>query len=240
MVFSTIAQIAQVIGVSSALMTPVAMPTTCQLNKAPVINITPITKKIQYDMSKTSAQLTAMKSDTISPYGLNIDTTTGGLRHDQPSMEYEIKYDILTNTRNQTFCISYNQIDISIKLQPKIYIAKEYNVGKCGKMVLGHEKKHVTTDRWVTEKYAKKMGKAVQQALKSTSVSGPFPVARLEEIQEAMSQYIQSATDTVKLQMTNEMNIRQQHVDTLEEYERVSAYCTESAQKVFEQQQKSR
>lgn len=221
-------------------MTPVALPATCQLNQAPVINITPITKKIEYDMSKTSAELSAVKSNTISPYGLNIDTTTGGLRHDQPVMTYEVKYHILTDTQTQTFCISYSEIDIKIKLQPKIYIAKEYNVGECGRMVLGHEKKHVTTDRWVTDKYAKKMGIAVKNALKNSSVNGPFPVDRLAQIQEAMTNHIQAATDTVKLQMTNEMNIRQQHVDSLEEYERVSAYCTESAKKVFEKREKAK
>lgn len=235
MVFSTIAQI---IGVSAGLMTPVALPVTCNITQPPIINISPTTDPIQYDTSKTSAELTAMKSNTISPYGLNVDQTTGGLRQDKPTIETKIKFGILTDPNTQTFCMSYAQIDINIKLQPKIYIAQEYNTGECGRMVLGHEKKHVTTDRWVINKYSNKMGQAILGAVNSAKVIGPFPVSKLEETKELMQNHIISSLDSVKLVMMNEMNIRQQHVDSLEEYERVGQYCQESAETVFKKKYK--
>lgn len=231
--------IIQVMAVSAGLMvTPVAMPTSCHLSKAPVININPITNDIQYDTSKTSAELTAIKSNTISPYGLNVDQTTGGLRQDKPSMTYQMKYHVVTDPNTQTFCMSYAQINVDIKLQPKIFIAKEYNVGECGKMVRGHEKKHVTTDRWVINKYAKQMGLAVQNAVNSAGIIGPFPTSRIEEMQKVMGKHITSALDSVQLAMKNEMNIRQQHVDTLQEYDRVSQYCKGSAKAVFKKKNK--
>lgn len=143
----------------------IASSPACAITQAPIININQQTKPIQYDHSKSSAELTAMKSDTISPYGLNVDTATGGLRHDRPQMLARVETNNLYNKETQNFCMSYSTITIGILLQPKIYIAKEFNNGECGKMVLEHEKKHVTTDRWVMNKYTALIGGRLQRWL---------------------------------------------------------------------------
>lgn len=206
---------------------------TCTINQAPIINIVPQTKEIEYDGTKTSAQLTAVKSDTVSPYGLGVDTTTGGLRHDQPRMLLSITTNNIVNKKTQTFCMSYATITVGILLQPRIYLAKEFNSGQCGKMVLGHEKKHVTTDRWVMNKYSKQMGLAIQQLVNSSGVIGPLPVAQMEQAQTMMNQRIDNAIHATVEQMKQEMHIRQGHVDSLEEYERVNQYCIKEGEAAF-------
>ena len=214
-------------------------PTTCPISKAPIINVRPQTKPIQYDKTKTSAQLSSLKSNTISPYGLGVDQTTGGLRHDQPTMSTQMKFNILTNPQTQTICLSYDTINVDIQLQPKIYIAKEFNTGRCAREVLEHEKKHVNVDRKVINKYTRLMGLAIQKAVNSVGAVGPFPVSRSEELQKMMSGHIESALASVQLSMTNEMNTRQQQVDSLEEYERVGQYCEKASQRAFKAQQKA-
>ena len=213
---------------------------TCRISEPPVISISPETDPIKYDISKTSEQLSALKTNTISPYGLDVDTATGGMRRDKANIEYVIKYHILTNNVGQTSCMSYANIDLKIQLRPKIYIAQEYNTGECGKMVLGHEKKHVTTDRWVTNKYSKKLGKAIQHTVNSVKVVGPFPSNRKAEVQTLMKERIKQTVNNVMTQMNQEMSIRQKHVDSLEEYERVSQYCKNSAAMVFKKRQEKK
>ena len=231
MIFNTIAQ---VLAVGSSLMvTPVALPGVCNVNVAPVINVRPITKAIEYDKTKSSAELTAMSSNTISPYGLNVDQATGGLRHDQPITKIDVKYHYLENPQTGTFCMAYNEINVDIILQPKIYIATEYALGRCGVEVMNHEKKHVHVDRLVINKYSREMGLSIQKAVNALNVVGPFPVSRAKEMQQTMFDHIHSALKSTELLMVNEMNQRQQAVDSLEEYERVGSHCEFAKERVF-------
>jgi len=213
------------------LLQPVAQPVTCRVTKAPIINIRPITKEIAFDFSKTSAELNQITSNTISPYGASVDQTTGGLRHDKPVTQVITTFHALTERRTQSMCLSYDTITLTILLRPKIYIAKEFNRGRCGREVMKHEKKHVHVDRYVINKYSKQMGKAVQKAVNQAGVIGPFSANRAKEFQEMMFQNIQSAISSIELAMMNEMNSRQQQVDSLEEYERVGQYCEKAGER---------
>ena len=208
-------------------------PTTCPISKAPIINVRPQTKAIEYDKTKTSAQLNQLKSNTISPYGLNVDQTTGGLRHDRPTIKMNATFNITQNPQTGSTCMSYNTINVDIQLQPKIYIAKEFNRGRCGREVLEHEKKHVHVDRVVMNKYTKKMGIAIQNAVNNAGVIGPFQSGRTEEFQKRMFDNVKSALTSIELSMQNEMNIEQQKIDSLEEYERVGKHCEKASQRVL-------
>lgn len=236
MIFTSLAQMATASGL--LMVSPVALPLQCQITTAPIINIRPNTKAIEYDVEKTSAELSQLKSNTISPYGLNVDQTTGGLRHDQPTMRTNLKFNVAQDPDSQTICMSYNTIDVDIQLQPKIYVAKEFNHGMCSLKVLEHEKKHVTVDRQVINKYTKLMGKAVQKAVNEAGVIGPYPQERLPDLQTMMTSHINNAITSVELMMTNEMNNLQQQVDSLDEYNRVNKYCTKSTQRALESRQK--
>ncbi len=237
MILSTLAQIAGITG--TLLTTPVASPVTCTINQAAIINIRPQTKEIQYDLEKTSIELGQLQSNTISPYGLNVDQTTGGLRHDQPIIKTVLKYNVVEDPRTQTICMSYHTINVDIQLQPKIYIAKEFNKGRCAREVIKHEKKHVTVDRKVINKYSKAMGKAIEKAVNEAGVVGPFPASRSAEMQQMMGSHIENALSSIKLYMTNEMNNLQQQVDSLEEYESVNQYCERASKKAYQNKQKA-
>lgn len=241
MIFSTISQIAQVVGMSGALMTtPVGLPVQCRINKAPRINIRPQTKAIQYDLDTPSAELTAKGSNTISPYGIEADTITGGLRHDHPLTKTSLSYHYIKDPRSQTICMAYNEITLEVILQPKIYIAEEFNRGRCAVEVLEHEKKHVKVDRQVINKYTKLMGKAIQQTVNQVGIVGPFPISREENMKKMMSSNIQNAISSVELAMLNEMNYLQQQVDSRAEYDRIGQYCESASKRVIKNRERTK
>lgn len=216
-----------------AIFTLAAAPVQqCVLPEAPVINIKPTTANIQYDFSKTDAELTAMKSNTISPYGIGVDLVTKGLRHDKPEMNYNITFGTSQNPKNGTFCVWYKQIDVNIKLAPKIFIAKGYNKGECGQFILDHEKKHVLIDRKVMNKYSKMMGQSIQNAVNLAGAQGPYNLTQINEIRGGMQRHIESAIDSVLLLMKNEMNQQQQAIDSKEEYDEGSKVCRELTKEV--------
>ena len=241
MLLSNIIQtIGAIASVSAPTATPVALTMECRVTQAPKVNVRPFTANIQYDKSKTAAQLTQLKSNTISPYGLGTDQITGGLRHDQPTIETSMKFNIIQDPNTDSVCLTYDTINVDIKLKPTIYIAREFNTGRCAREVLAHEKKHVYVDRTMINKYSKQMGTAIQNAVNQAGALGPFPTARMAEIQKKMGANIQSAIDSVMLSLTNEMNLQQQQVDSREEYDRVGQYCEKSSKRAFKNQKRLR
>jgi hypothetical protein len=142
-------------------------------------------------------------------------------------------FNILQDPRTGSTCMTYDTIHVDILLQPKIYIAKEFNYGRCGREVLEHEKKHVHVDRVIMNKYTKQMGIAIQNAVNNAGAIGPFQSQRTEEFQQKMFDNLKSALGSIELAMQNEMNREQQKVDSLEEYERVGQYCKKASKRVF-------
>lgn len=64
----------------------------------------------------------------------------------------------------------------------------------------------------------------------SSGVIGPLPISQMEQARALMNQRIENAIASTVEQMQQEMKIRQSHVDSLEEYERVNQYCTEAGE----------
>ncbi len=199
--------------------------TKCAVNVAPVVSVRPESSVVRYDFSKTMAQLTAMRSDTVSPYAPGTETVTQGLRSDRPVIEASVGASALINRQRGIFCMTYGKIDISIKLAPVIYVASERPSGGCRNAILDHEKKHVRVDREMMNKYARKIGEAVQNAVNEVGVVGPLNLEKQEEARQFMTRHVQSAIQSMELPLYNEMRARQSAIDSLEEYERVNWFC---------------
>lgn len=197
----------------------------CTVPKAPVISINPVSRPVKYDFSRSSKQLTGQKSNTVSPYAPDADTTTGGLRHDQPTMKFGVQWGYVEYPTEKAVCLWYDSVTVDIELKPQIFIAKEYSKGPCRDAILEHERKHVVVDREVMNKYAQEIGAAIQEAINQAGALGPYNLDELETIQKQLVEHVQSAVSSRELILTKEMRARQQTVDSLEEYERVNAIC---------------
>ncbi len=199
----------------------------CSVPKAPVIEIKPTTKKVEFVLSKTSEQLEALKSDTVSPYAPGTDTATGGLRQDTPEIKMEIKWGTMHYTARDVVCLWYDKINVTITLNPKIYIASdgEFRNEKCHAAIKEHELKHVAVDREVVNRYALRLGKAIQEAVNEAGAMGPYNMHEFDAAQGRLVAHIESVMEAQELHLHTEMAKRQAQVDTIEEYERVNAIC---------------
>lgn len=198
----------------------------CTVRHAPQVSVTPQTQEISYDYDQTSAALSAMKSDTVSPYAPDADVTTGGLRADRPETRIEVRWNILEYPVLGLVCLSYDRVDITTTLKPKIYIAKDFTTDRrCKAAILEHEKKHVLVDRQIINKYAPKIGQAVKDTIDEAGALGPYKKDELDHWQKQMIEHVEAAAARHRLQMEKEMRARQAEVDSLEEYNRVSKIC---------------
>jgi len=205
----------------------------CAVPKAPIINVNPVTQPIAYDFTKSSAELGSMHVNATTPYAPGTDTTTGGLRHDEPQIRLEISVGSVQHGSGP-LCFWYDTVTVTIELQPKIYIAREQARDKtCRTAILAHEKKHVAVDREVINQYAQGIGKAVQSAVNAAGGIGPYSADSAAATQDMMIEHIRTAIASQELAVEQEMHRRQSQVDSYEEYQRVSAICQVSKIKKY-------
>ena len=197
----------------------------CIMPKAPQVSVKVITADIRYDFSKSSRDLSLLKGDSVSPYAPGSDVVSGGLREDHPSINTQMEWEVEIDQRRNVACMWYQKITVQIRLEPKIYVAREFNNGPCRDAVLQHEHKHVDMDRIVLNKFAADTGQAVQKAVDSTGVLGPFNYSDVEQVKDRASRQIEAVMDARRAQMEKDMAARQSQIDSLAEYERVSQFC---------------
>jgi hypothetical protein len=214
------------IPVTAMLLSLAADPVTCVPPSAPNIKVIPKASPIEYVHDWTMEELTARGTDTISPYPRHAVTKTGGTTASEIQLETGMKFQHQTYPDLGVGCIYYNEIKLTISLNQRVYIAKDYSKNSCEyREILEHEKKHVRIDREIVNKYAAKIGEALRLSINNALARGPYPVNRLPQIQSDMRDYIASVVKTQQSLMEEERFRRQQAIDTFEEYERVRQAC---------------
>lgn len=210
----------------AGLLTLAADPISCTVPRAPVVTILPTTDPVRYDNANSIEALSHMKTNTISPYGKHVEQLMFGLHSGQ------IRISAKTRLGTQVYgdgpgalgCMYYDSIEIRINLSPVIYIVKEFPPGSCAyEAVAEHEKKHARVDRWIANKYAKRIGAAVQDAVNEAGALGPWPKSDMKTVQNRMIGYVRSTVESLELLMTEEQARLQQKVDSMAEYENVSS-----------------
>lgn len=213
-----------VLGTAGLLMLT-ANPVTCTVPKAPVVTVRPATDRARRVDSKSIAQLGKRGADTISPYGNHIEQHVFGLHEGTLKLSASTRIGYRVYEWHEVSCLYYDSVDIEIRLSPVIYVVREFKPGSCAyNAILEHEKKHAAVDRGIVKKYAPKIGHEVRQAVNRAGALGPYPIEDMKKVQDRMIRHVQTAIATLELQMTEEQTRTQQAVDSLEEYERVSAY----------------
>jgi hypothetical protein len=202
-------------------------PIVCKMPKAPVISIAPVTADVVYDYTLNSRQLAMKKSDTVSPYAPGTDTTTGGMREDQPVEKVEISWGYATYTPQDMVCMWYDKVTVTINLSPRIYLANDgfFANPVCHDAIVGHELKHVAVDHQVMNDHALALGKVLEKAVNEGGVVGPFPADQLKEMQKSMVNPINRLVEALQPARREEMTRLQGQVDSLQEYQRVSGIC---------------
>lgn len=199
----------------------------CSAQAPPPIKVIPARSAIQYDHTKSRADLDRIEIDTINPYAGRRDTHVGGLMSGEIRVEHQIAFVQERYDQIDQACLHFDRLDVTITINPTIYIAREEKPGSCEyNAILEHEKKHVEADRIVVNKYAKRIGDALSFAVKKYGASfGPFDVMQVEPVQTKLQDYIGGIVKTEVEKMNAERLAIQQGIDTYDEYERVQRLC---------------
>jgi hypothetical protein len=198
----------------------------CYPRSAPRINITPTTEDIFFNFTKTENELNNFKIDTVNPYGKDVIVDVGGLMLGGIELTHSASIGYISNPNYNLSCLWFDTLNIDIGIKPTIYIAKEYNKGTCmHNAIMEHEMKHIKVDRDIVNKYANIIGYKINDKLTRETIYGPAPTSG-DAAQQA--QMMQSINDIIKGfidELQIERKIAQQGVDTVTEYDGVSAKC---------------
>lgn len=204
-----------------------AADTLCKARKTPEVSVIAKNSNVRYDHSRSQAELEQLKTDTISPYGADVQTHVGGLMSGEVRTAHNIRFVQEHFPRQHRACVYIDKIDVTIEIRPTIFIANEYpKTGCMYRAIMEHEKKHVAVDREIISKYKVQISRAVKEELaRGQNVYGPVDIRSVGGKQEEIQARVTGVIKTLSANMGVERRKRQQAVDTLEEYERVKAKC---------------
>lgn len=191
------------------------------------IRVIPKTANVRFDYSQSLKQLQNYETDTVDPYAYHGTTVTQAFMKGSIQPRYKILLKTTEIKKYNAGCLAYDTIEVELNIEPTIVMAKEVAKDSCLKRTVSeHELKHVRVDREVVNKYAKSIGQKLLKDLKARGfTAGPFPLDRMEEIQEKMKGVVGQILDLEFQKMSIERQERQREVDNLEEYESVNAKC---------------
>ncbi len=196
----------------------------CKPERAPVVRVGLQAPAPVGDYGKTMVQLEKFQIDTVSPYGVHVETHVGGLT--KGDVEISHTYQTAGLRRGDLTCLWLDQVKVVIRLKQTVYVAKEYAPGTCMyKSVWEHEHKHVRTDREILNKYRPIYEKEIKRYLSTFPVVGPVTVREEGAAQQKLGEQIEYVISGLTEKMESERARRQQGVDTLEEYQRVARMC---------------
>lgn len=207
--------------------TPVVAQVECVAKVPPKINVKPSKSYVSYDFTKTKAQLNQVDIDTVSPYGPHHKTVVSGLMSGSIQVKHQVAFLHETYKQVDQGCVYLKSIDVSVHIDPTIYIAKEHPKGSCmHNAVLAHELKHVREDQLIVNKYAKYIGNALLKLIDSQGPAfGPYETARVPFVQQNIQNSVTRVVKRFNDKMNEERQKRQQAIDTVEEYESIGAKC---------------
>ncbi len=199
----------------------------CVAKMAPQVNVIPVTQNVKYDFTKTKAQLNSFDVDTISPYGPHHNTQVSGLM--SGSIQTKSQVEFLHEKYEQVGqgCVYLKAANVTISIDPTIYIAREYSKGSCyHNAVLNHERKHVREDQLIVNKYVSRIGRALKDMIDSQNAAfGPYRINQLNDVQVNIQNSINEVVKGFNDDMNQERRRRQQAIDNIEEYESIGARC---------------
>lgn len=202
-----------------------AVPDWCRPDGPPRVHVGLQAPNPVGDYNKSVKELEENQNiDTVSPYGAQAKTHVGGLT--EGNIEVRQKLQVGGKRKGAESCVWLDDLKVVVRLEQTVYVAKEYRPGSCMyNSIWEHEHKHVRVDREILNDYRPQYEAAIYRFLWVNPVVGPFDVSGEKERQESLLAQLKQVIDGVTSQMELERKARQQAVDNLEEYQRVSDIC---------------
>lgn len=193
----------------------------CAGRSSPIVRVKVKEAKVQYDITKTSAELETLSGNAYSPYGPEVHTEVGGLTRGKTRAVSQSVIDY--TQKGKTVCLWFTDIDVVIETDPLVYIAKKHMENNCRyKQIMTHEMKHVRVQRKIIKEYRQRMRQHLTRKAEEIGVVGPVPVRDSGQTSKEMRKKINDAAKEIIDEILAERGKRQRSVDTKEEYALIS------------------
>ncbi len=212
----------------------------CRTPQPPVINVVPKAEQLQIDNTRSIKELGEFQISSVSPFG-NKQTQVHGLMQGPVDITSEVSISWRINETTDQACFWYDRIDVTLTLEPVVYIEKNTKPGTCRyRAVYNHELKHVNTDRQIVNEYSAVFKKHIQDFVQQRPIYGPFPTNTTQDIQQHMGDALRYSFENLKSQMEADRLSRQLAIDTIDEYRRVASECDDDVEVKQRDVQRSR
>jgi hypothetical protein len=163
---------------------------------------------------------------TVSPYDSGQTVHVNGLMRGAISLESQTAIAWQRQDNGADNCYWFNNININIKLNPTIYIAREIVKDSClYQEVLKHEYQHYAVDLRVAQDYQLVLQDEIQRFMQQTGVIGPFQSQFEAQAKHELMKRLEAILTSVNDRMKFDRIKRQSLVDTREEYDRIVRAC---------------
>ena len=201
----------------------------------PHLHVEVLSDPVQYDTSKSRAALKGFGTSLASPYAPGTSTHTNGLMRGTIALQSNSGVARQSQSDGSDNCFWYDQVTVTIKLAPTIYIAREVPPDSClYREVLAHETHHVNVDHEVAQGFQTTIQDELAQYVTQVGVAGPYAAAQKNAIQTKLNQQLNALVRSWSVRIQNERLLQQAKVDTLAEYERIARACPDEAQEAKE------
>ena len=207
--------------------TKIAYPYSCEGQPSPQVNVTPSASRIQYNFTKSKADLKNAKTESVSPFGADRELIVTGLMTGKMTLRTNFKFTNAEYNKDGLKCLYLTAVNVTIHLDPTVYVAREYPQGGCmHNTILAHEMKHVNEDQYIANKYINEIGRGISKAIALKGASyGPYPYAQMDAIAEEVKETLGAEIQYVNRLMQAERDQQHASIDSLEEYESIHRKC---------------
>jgi len=221
-----------ILGVSSVLMLVSNVVQVChRAPPPPQIAIHIEERPVSFDTGRTKRELAEAEINHGSGFLRSFHADVGGLTDGQMNLDQQITFARRLDRGSGFGCVHFDKIEITITLDPSIYIAREYEQDECMfKEVFEHELMHVEVDRAIMEDYRGLLADGLRMVYDRPSeyASGVITESQMDGVQQRMKVDMERAIRVLFNRMQEDRAQRQAAVDTPEEYARILYACAGS------------
>ena len=208
-------------GVKAALAAGCAMPA-----ETPTLHVEIDASRPDIDHTKRRAMLKGFDIATISPYDHGKNISINALIRGAIAIDTQTGTTLQYLNNGKDNCEWFNNIDLTLKLNPTIFIASEIPENTClYREVLKHEYTHYKTDLQIAQDYRLVFQKEIENFMRQTGMVGPFPATMQAQVTQELAKRLDAVVHIVSERMNADRIRRQALIDTREEYERVVRAC---------------
>lgn len=201
----------------------------CQTVPLPVIATEIVEAAPDFDVTVPREALSRTPVTTL-PYAAREGVEINGLTESRLYLDHHIKFHNVVNQSTGLGCIAVERVTVTLRAQPKVYIAREFTRDACRyREIYIHEQRHVSTDHALLERYRARIadGMRVSFARPADYASVSVAARYLPIAQRQLEDNVRATLRVLYDEMLRERDHEQRQVDTPEEYQRINTACDE-------------